>query len=72
MSVALVYFIKSWRNEPLDAGPAFALFAGFILLSNYVASYPVGGVIYLTELRAVFKRIEDILLIRNRELANLN
>lgn len=70
MSVALVYFIKSWRNEVLDVGPAFALFAGYILLSNYVASYAVGGMMNLIELKATFQRIGDILLTSDRVLSN--
>ena len=56
-----MYLVKTIRGETLEAGPAFALLAGFMILSNNVAAYCVAAVIYLMEFRATIKRTQDIL-----------
>ena len=52
LSVAIIFLIKTARGESLEAGAAFALLAGFMVLSNNVAAYFVASVIYLMEFRA--------------------
>ena len=61
LSVAIVYLIKTLRGEALQTGQAFALLAGFVLLSHSLMGYFVGGVIYLMEFRATLKRAQNIM-----------
>ena len=69
---ALVFFLKSYRGSPLQAGPAFAAFGAFIFLSLYVCLYFGEGLIGLAEFRSTLNRITETLLLEETDRSHLN